>query len=314
MHRTLLALLWTTTVATAQTFDTKVSPGSNFDKANFRLWLDPDDSGGNRQPPRSLEGLLVLTPGSNSDGRSQVEDAAWQAFAKKHRLALIGAHWTDHRHENMAAEHYVDVRRGSGQAFLDAIAKLAEQAKRPDVATAPLLLWGMSAGGQFNYEFATWKPEQVAAFVVNKGGIYYTVMADPAARQVPGLFCIGADDTPFRNDIIRGLHSVNRRFKAQWALSIEPGIGHQVGQSRALAVAFFEDVLEATRPAGGSKKEPRQRVRYEHGVVANPADGSLQPAKDADSQRPDSWFPGDRSAEAWQQVRNRAPSSRRTKR
>jgi pimeloyl-ACP methyl ester carboxylesterase len=37
----------------------------------------------------------------------------------------------------------------------------------------------MSAGGQFNYEFAAWKPDRVAAFVVNKGGIYYTAKGTP---------------------------------------------------------------------------------------------------------------------------------------
>ncbi len=30
---------------------------------------------------------------------------------------------------------------------------------------------GFSAGGQYNYEFASWKPEKVISFVVNKGGI-----------------------------------------------------------------------------------------------------------------------------------------------
>ncbi len=46
----------------------------------------------------------------------------------------------------------------------------------PEIAQAPLLLWGMSAGGEFNYEFVAWKPERVAAFVVNKGGIYYSAL------------------------------------------------------------------------------------------------------------------------------------------
>ena len=61
----------------------------------------------------------------------------------------------------------------------------------PKLADAPLLLWGMSAGGEFNYEFAAWKPERVVAFVVNKGNVYYTGLASDAARRVPGLLFTG---------------------------------------------------------------------------------------------------------------------------
>ena len=49
------------------------------------------------------------------------------------------------------------------------IAKFSARSLHPEVASAPLLLWGMSAGGEFNYEFTVWKPERVAAFIVNKG-------------------------------------------------------------------------------------------------------------------------------------------------
>jgi len=51
------------------------------------------------------------------------------------------------------------------------------------LANAPLLMWVMSAGGEFNYEFTAWKRERVLAFVVNKGGIYYTALASQAARN-----------------------------------------------------------------------------------------------------------------------------------
>jgi hypothetical protein len=110
-------------------------------------------------------------PGSNGDGRSQVADTVWQAFATRNQLALIGCRFTDKPHDQGFIEDYVDVARGSGQALLDAPVGFAATAKRPELAGAPLLLLGMSAGGEFNYEFTNWKPERVIAFVVNKGGI-----------------------------------------------------------------------------------------------------------------------------------------------
>ena len=90
-------------------------------------------------------------------------------------------------------------------AFLDALGAFADKSHHPEIATAPLLLWGMSAGGEFNYEFVAWKPERVVAFVVNKGGIYYTALAPKAARDVPGVLFVGGKDLESRTSTITGL-------------------------------------------------------------------------------------------------------------
>jgi alpha-beta hydrolase superfamily lysophospholipase len=42
-----------------------------------------------------------------------------------------------------------------------------------NIIQLPLLLFGFSAGGGFNCEFASRKPEKVISFLVNKG-VYYT--------------------------------------------------------------------------------------------------------------------------------------------
>jgi hypothetical protein len=112
-----------------------------------------------------------------------------------------------------------------------------------ELATAPLLFWGHSAGGEYNYEFACWKPERVMAFVVNKGGFYYTALAPEATRQVPGLFLIGENDMESRNDIIKGLFMMNRRVGALWAFGSAPGAQHEIGTTQRLAGNFFSEVL-----------------------------------------------------------------------
>ena len=181
-------------------------------------------------------------PGSNGDARAMVEDPVWQAFATKHNLALVGCRITDKPHEQNFLEDYANVSQGSGDA-LDALSAFASRANHPELGGAPLLLWGMSAGGQFNYEFAAWKPERVVAFVVNKGGIYYTALVPRASREVPGVLFIGGKDLDSRVQTITGLFALNRRAGALWALAEEPGAAHIVGRSRDLALIFFEDVL-----------------------------------------------------------------------
>jgi len=147
--------------AHSQTVDDSIPPGANFDKAQFRLWTPRTNE--------KLRALLVLVPGSNGDGRAMAEDTVWQAFATKNKLAIIACRFTDKPHDQGYIEDYVNVSRGSGQALLDAIGHFATQTGHAELSSAPLLLWGMSAGGQFDYEMAAWKPEKVAAFIVNKG-------------------------------------------------------------------------------------------------------------------------------------------------
>ena len=276
----------------AATFDESIPSGANYDKAEFRLWL-PDSS----NPVRAL---AILVPGSNGDGRGQVDDKGWQEFAVSHRVGLVGVHLTDKPHDQMFIEAYVDVSKGSGQALLDALGAFAKKSNRPEIATAPLLLWGMSAGGEFNYEFAAWKPDRVAAFVVNKGNVYYTALAPEPARRVPGVLFTGEKDLAFRVDAIAGLFAINRRAGALWSYAQEPGVGHEVARSRDFAVVVFDDMLNARLADDGRLKRLDERA----GLFGDPKTGTVQPVGDSKppADYPVSWLPTARVARAWQAV------------
>src|SRR5262252_2639658 len=219
----------------ASTLDDTIPPGANFDKAEFRFWAPPGVA--------TLRGTMVLVPGSNGDGRAMAEDTVWQAFASRQHLALLACRFTDKPHDQNFIEDYVNVSHGSGQALLDALGHFATRSKHPELASESLLFWGMSAGGQFNYEFASWKPERVLAFVVNKGGIYYTALTPRATRAIPALLFIGGKDLESRVNTITGLFDLNRRGGALWALAPEPSAAHIVGRSRDMSIMFFDDVI-----------------------------------------------------------------------
>ena len=290
----LIAAFFITLPAAAQslagtTLDETVAPGRNYDKAEFRLWLPAGVA--------SVQAIAVLVPGSNGDGRGQVDDPIWQAFATRHKLALIGVRLTDKPHDQGFIEEYVNVSQGSGQAFLDAVNAFATRAKHPELATAPFLLWGMSAGGEFNYEFVVWKPERVVAFVVNKGNIYYTALAPKAARSVPGILFTGGKDLEFRTNTITGLFAVNRRAGALWALAEEPSAGHVVGRSRDVALALVEDAL-AVRIGDGSSLKP---MAEKSGFIGDIKAKTVQPLGDAPvPNAPTAWLPTARVADKWQ--------------
>ena len=270
-------------------FEETVAPGHNYDQAQFKLWLPGDVD--------TVRAIAVLVPGSNGDGRGQVDDPAWQAFAIQHKLALVGVRLTDKPHDQSFIEEYVNVSQGSGQAFLDAMTAFATRAKHPELATAPFLLWGMSAGGEFNYEFVCWKPERVVAFVVNKGNIYYTALAPKAARSVPGILFTGGKDLEFRTSTITGLFAMNRRGGALWALAEEPSAAHVVGRSRDVALVLFEDALRLRLTDGAALKPMTESAGFLGDIKAK----TFQALGEGKVPNyPTAWLPTARVAERWQ--------------
>lgn len=229
-------------------------------------------------PDGPVRAIAVLSPGLNGDGRTMANDAAWQDFASRNGCALVAL--------NMRGSGYYMPSGWTGKLLLDGINHVAKESERPELAAAPLLLWGHSAGGQFNYNFTAWKPARVAAFILNKGG-YYDERMTSSARKVPGLCILGANDTEVRVTNIRNLFEDNRRSGANWGLLTEPNEGHGLGRSREIAMTFFEDVL-----AGA--KSP---------WLGNNETGDIQPNKPGISGANKlSWFPGEATAQLWQEI------------
>jgi dienelactone hydrolase len=297
------ALPFALALQSSPTLDDAAPPGANYDKAEFRLWYPPDSA--------RLNAVLVLNPGSNGDGRGAVDDPVWREFATKHHLALVGTRFTDKPHDQNFIEDYVNVTKGSGQALLDALGRFASRSSHPELADAPLLLWGMSAGGQFDYEFVAWKPERVIAFVVNKGGIYYSALLPPAARRVPGILFVGGKDLASRTQTITGLFALNRRGGALWALAEEPSAAHIVGRSRDLALMLYEDVLplrvpeHTASPDGAVQLTP---LAERSGFLGDFAAKTVEKQGDRDApSRPTAWLPTARVAAGWQAMLTEKP-------
>ena len=272
--------------------DAVVPPGTNFERAAFRLWY-----------PKSVahfKAILLLVPGSNGDGRAMVDDTVWQQFATRHDLALVALNLTDKQHEQSFIEHYINVSQGSGDALFTALSSFATKANHPELNTAPFLLWGMSAGGEFNYEFTAWKPERVLAFVVNKGGIYYTALASRAARNVPGLLFIGGKDLDSRKNIITGLWALNRRGAALWALAEEPSAAHIVGRSRDVALMFYEDVLNLRLGDADGTPGPMRDLEEKTGYLGDLKAKTIRAVTDSSATNYNMvWLPTARVAKAW---------------
>jgi poly(3-hydroxybutyrate) depolymerase len=278
------------------TLDEAAPPGANYDKAEFRFWA-PDGVA-------RLDGILVLNPGSNGEGRQMASDPVWRQWAAGHGLAIVATHLTDK--SPSFVEDYADVSKGSGPALMNAIDAFAKRSKHPELATAPLVLWGMSAGGEVNYELAAWKPERIAAFVVNKGNFYYTCIASKATRAVPALLFVGNDDLQYRITAVTGIFAMNRRPGALWALVQEPNTPHAVGRSDEMSRMFFDDVLPLRMAPGSSVLKPLDATKGWQGDLATHTVAAIAPGAKM-PEEPTVWLPTERMAKAWVAVENGAP-------
>lgn len=284
--------------ANAETFDVTIKPGSVYNMAAFKLWLNPDI--------QKIRGILMLNPGSNGDGRGQVDDQYWQDFATKHDFALMGTYLTDNMHPNMMIEDYIQVSKGSGKAIIDAIDKFAQESGHEELSYAPFLLWGMSAGGEINHEIASWIPERIIAYVVNKGGYYYSSVPPEATRQTPGLYVTGLADLPSRSTMVKGLYLTNRRAGALWTLVEEQGVAHEVAGSRDLAIAYYEAIMKIRLPKNAIGYKALKPVNENMGTVGNIYDHTLG-RKDDVRMEDTTWLPSDSFAKKWQKLVTKNP-------
>lgn len=268
-----------------QTYDINYSSGTNYETAGFRYWAPKTDIG--------YRALLVIVPGYNSDGRNAVNDTIWQTFACENKLAVVACYFKDYKNPDI---FYREASKGSGNALLDAINQFAEISNHPEILKIPFIMYGESAGGQFNYEFACWKPERVLTFVVNKGGYYHTAFAPEATRKTPAIFFIGENDLFYRKDIIQGIYSMNRKLGAYWTLIAEKDIGHDCKVSKPLAIKYFENIIPL-RLTSSNKLADLNEIEYYLGNWETKTVKPFRGATNSDSLTV--WIPNSAFAKIW---------------
>lgn len=217
--------------ARAEIYEWQIEAGQeeNYQEAQFRLW-QPTNA-------KSLSGILVVILGDNMCGLHLANDPGWQALAVELRCGLLALNFTATRDR----KSWSDVDGGTGKALEDGITKLAEGCGRPELVSSKLFLVGVSAGGQFAYHFALWKPDRVAAFVTMKGG-YHRLPLPEDSLTVPGLIIMGSDDEDFRKANLSKIHQMGIERKAPWTLIAEEGSAHKCENASKMVIPYLEAI------------------------------------------------------------------------
>jgi hypothetical protein len=273
----------------------------------YRLWIPAG--------AKTIRGVIVhqhgCGAGSNKGAVPGAKDLHWQALAKKWDCALLVPSY--HQAETDNCRLWCDPRNGSDQAFLQSLADFARQSGHAELEQVPWCLWGHSGGGFWSSLMLTLHPERIAAIWFRSGSAFAAwekgeipkPQLTPIVYQVPLLFNGGvkeADDKRHGPGRVgdRAMFKAWREQGAPAGFAPDPRTGHECGDSRYLAIPFFDACLAMRLPSRvGQPLRPVDLKPAWFAVVpgteAQPASKFLHDPKDA------AWLPNGHFAQAWEQ-------------
>jgi pimeloyl-ACP methyl ester carboxylesterase len=247
-------------------------------------------------------------------GATAAYDLHWQALAKKWDCALLGPSYhvlTDATDASPGgSELWFDPRRGSDKAFLKALGELSAQANHPELATVPWALWGHSGGGIWSDVMTTLYPDRVAAVFLRSGSFldranFPQPETPAAAYAVPVMGNAGVqerDRGAWINTLARTREYRSKGGPAGFAP--DPRTGHWTGDSRYLAIPFFDACLAMRLPAKGSS-ESLKPVDMSKGWLAPFLSQTAMPASSYKGNPAEAaWLPNEQVARIWTEYVN----------
>ena len=183
-------------------------------------------------------GVLILCPGMNGDGRILANEQSWLDFAKTHGLGLVGLSFSsppDLLYGNPAKGYYYP-EQGSGELLIAGLKKIYGQ----DVK---ILLYGFSGGAQFGSRFAALYPDRMLGWAAYSASFWKTPdSASPTSP--PGIVACGEFDAD-RYGPSFVYFQQGRRKDARWTWVSIGNVGHMRHKRfEEFVRAYFAAVLD----------------------------------------------------------------------
>lgn len=197
------------------------------------------------------------------EGSLQVLGERLRALALSDGLAIVGY-----------SRASMDNDPASDQLVFDAIAEASVLSAQPDLATAPLLMYGLSGGAPQASGFTARNPEHVIGLFMKVPAGMETLTGG-AALGVPTFAVLAELETVVDNGPIITTFESNRSAGALWALATELGVQHfsLTPRQRELTISWMSAVLERRLPAAASG--PIQSIEEASGWLGDTATGRV---------------------------------------
>ena len=264
---------------------------------------------------RTLRGVIVhqhgCGKGSGVTGQTAAYDLHWQALARKWDCALLGPAYQQLTDKD--CRNWCDPRNGSDAAFQKALTYFAGESKHAELTAVPWCLWGHSGGGFWSSLMLTLHPGRIAAIFFRSGSAYAVwergeipkPTLTPAVYEVPFLFIGGVKEAQDKSHGParvgdRAMLKAWREHEAPGGLASDPLSGHECGDSRYLAIAFFDACLAQRLPGADSRTQTLRPVQRDLGWLAEPGTDAARPAREfAGDKLAAHWLPDATFAKAW---------------
>ena len=275
----------------------------------YRMWL-PDGV-------KSVRGVIVHQHGCGVGSRKGAEPGArdlhWQALCKKWDCALLVPSYLQEEKDNCRL--WCDPRNGSRKTFLKSLADFAAQSGHPELERAPWCLWGHSGGGFWASLMQTMYPERIVAIWFRSGTAFaYWEKGEIAKPEIPAaamgipMMCnpgVKENGDKRFNGAWTGALAMFKAYRAKGApigVAPDPRTSHETGDSRYLAIPFFDACLALRLPDVGSDSPALKPVDLKQSWLAPLLGEDVQPAKTFSGNLAESvWLPGETFAKAWRQ-------------
>lgn len=268
-------------------------------------------------PPgvKQIRGVIVhqhgCGKGACEGGATAAYDLHWQALAKKWDCALLGPSYQQEDGQNCRL--WCDPRNGSGDRFVQALHDLAVKSGHPELEAAPWCLWGHSGGGFWASLMQVKHPERIVAIWFRSGTAFSAwekgEVPKPeipaAAYAIPMVANPGAKENGDKrfSGAWTGAMAMFKAYRAEGGLiafTPDPRTAHECGDSRYLAIPFFDACLALRLPPLGAKTQTLLPMDDKQawlapleGTEAAPAEKFTGDAKQAN------WLPNAAVAKAW---------------
>lgn len=263
----------------------------------------------------ALRGVIVhqhgCGTGACTGGETAAYDLHWQALARKWDCALLGPSY--HQRDGQNCRLWCDPRNGSEQVFLRALDDLSAKSGHAELSAVPWCLWGHSGGAFWSSLMQTLHPDRVVAAWLRSGTAWHAWEQGEIVRPelteavyaIPTMLNPGVkerDDERFHVPWFGSISMLDayRRERALIGFAPDPLTGHECGDSRYLAIPFFDICLAARLPDPGIGNQVLKPFDASSSWLAILHSHDAVPAAEFQGEIAKSvWLPDERFARLW---------------
>lgn len=280
-------------------------PGRLSIPADYRIWIPPETG--------HLRGVIIhqhgCGDGAEKGGETAAYDLHWRALAAKWDCALLAPRF----HAGGDCRLWYDPTLGSDAALQQALDHFAKESRHPELASAPWVLWGHSGGAVWAFRMFNTHPDRTIAVFLRSGRpTLFTSSEDegeippltPAKRRVPLVSNLGLKE--------RDHERFSRAWNASWRFfedwrpqgalltwAPDPLTTHECGNSRLLAIPYFDACLAARLPEDPQNGSKLRDMDLSTEWLGNNESHEIAAVGDASGGISTSWLPNEHLARVW---------------